>query len=60
MVLQGGINTIQKYKPTLVIEQNRGDFSAQKLVESWGYKLIDVWNTHSKPNDYLFQYNLST
>jgi len=58
-ILRGGINTIQKYKPTLVIEQNRGDFSAQKLVESWGYKLIDVWNTHGKPNDYLFQYNLS-
>ena len=59
-ILQGGINTIQKYKPTLVIEQNRGDFSATKLVESWGYKSIGVWNTHGKPNDYLFQYNLST
>ena len=55
-------NTIQKYKPTLVIEQNKGDFSAQKLVESWGYKLIDVWNGGifvNEPNDYLFQYNLS-
>jgi|TARA_B100001971_G_C18215956_1_gene553852 FkbM family methyltransferase len=58
-ILRGGINTIQKYKPILVIEQNRGDFSAQKLVESWNYKLIGIWNVNDKPHDYLFQYNLS-
>ena len=55
-ILQGGINTIQKYKPTLVIEQNRGDVFAQKLVESWGYQCVSVFEENNKPHDYLFTF----
>ena len=54
-ILNGSKNTILKFKPTVVIEQNKGNFDARKLIESWNYKLIDVWNVNNKPHDYIFR-----
>ena len=35
--LKGSEQTIKKCEPVVVIEQNRGNIDAQKLLESWGY-----------------------
>ena len=35
--LKGSEQTIKKYNPVVVIEQNRGNSYPQKLLESWGY-----------------------
>ena len=40
--LKGSEQTIKKYWPAIVIEQNRGDTFAQDLLESWGYKCMGV------------------
>ncbi len=40
--LKGSEQTIKKYWPTIIIEQNRGDTLAQDLLESWGYKCMGV------------------
>ena len=41
--LKGSEQTIKKYSPVIVIEQNRGNSYPQELLESWGYtcKAID-------------------
>ena len=36
--LKGSEQTIKKYNPVIVIEQNRGNSFPQELLESWGYK----------------------
>lgn len=46
-IVQGGENTIKKYKPTMIVEQKPGkaktfglkDTEAVELLKSWGYKL---------------------
>ena len=35
--LKGSEQTIKKYNPVIVIEQNRGNSHPQQLLESWGY-----------------------
>ena len=35
--LRGSEQTIKKYSPVVVIEQNRGNSHPQQLLESWGY-----------------------
>ena len=35
--LKGSEQTIKKYNPVVVIEQNRGNSHPQELLESWGY-----------------------
>ena len=35
--LRGSEQTIKKYSPVVVIEQNRGNSFPQELLESWGY-----------------------
>lgn len=53
-ILLGSEKTIKENKPTVVIEQNRGDFEAQHLLESWGFKCVGVWEIRGKPHDYIF------
>ena len=36
--IKGSEQTIKKYSPVIVIEQNRGNNLPQKLLESWGYE----------------------
>jgi len=36
--LKGSEQTIKKYSPVIVIEQNRGNNFPQELLETWGYK----------------------
>ena len=35
--IQGSENTIKKYYPVVVVEQNKGNLHARELLESWGY-----------------------
>lgn len=53
-ILMGGEQTLKRNKPTVVIEQNRGDFEAQSLLESWNFKCVGVWEIRGKPHDYIF------
>lgn len=53
-ILQGSLETIERCNPTIVIEQNRGDFSASKLLESIGYTHMGTWDTKGRPNDFIF------
>ena len=55
-ILNGSKNTILKYKPTVVIEQNRDNFDAKNLIESWGYECVSVFEENNKPHDYLFTF----
>ena len=56
-ILNGSKNTILKHKPTVVIEQNKGNFDAKKLIETWGYECVSVFEENNKPHDYLFTFN---
>jgi hypothetical protein len=53
-ILQGSLDTIERCNPTIVIEQNRGDFSASDLLKGLGYKHVGTWDTKGRPNDYIF------
>ena len=55
-ILNGSKNTILKYKPTVVIEQNKGNFDAKKLIETWGYECVSLFEENNKPHDYLFTF----
>ena len=55
-ILNGSKNTILKHKPTVVIEQNKGNFDAKKLIETWGYECVSVFEENNKPHDYLFTF----
>ena len=35
--IQGSENTIKKYYPVVVVEQNKGNTDAKELLEAWGY-----------------------
>jgi len=35
--LKGSEQTIKKYSPVVVVEQNKGNTDAKELLESWGY-----------------------
>jgi len=59
-VLQGAVQTIDKHKPMIVIEQNGGDIKygwatqenlASTFLESLGYVNTGVWK-----NDFVFEY----
>ena len=56
-ILKGSKNTILKYKPTVVIEQNKDNFDAKKLIETWGYRCVSVFEENNKPHDYLFTFD---
>jgi len=53
-VLQGGMDTIQRFSPAILCEINRGDFSARQLLESIGYRCVDVYYKEGTPHDYMF------
>ena len=53
-IIQGGLQTIEKNKPVILCEINRGDFTAKDMLESLGYKCVDVYHKLGKPHDYLF------
>lgn len=53
-ILQGSLDTIERCNPTIVIEQNRGEFSASDLLKGLGYKHVGTWDTKGRPNDYIF------
>lgn len=53
-IIQGGIQTIEKNRPVILCEINRGDFTAKEMLEAMGYKCVDVYYKLGKPHDYLF------
>tara|TARA_B100000900_G_scaffold391103_1_gene385391 strand:+ start:214 stop:603 length:390 start_codon:yes stop_codon:yes gene_type:complete len=53
-VLQGGMETIERYSPAILCEINQGDFSARQILESIGYKCVDVYLKEGTPHDYMF------
>ena len=57
LIIQGGTKTISSNWPVILCEINRGDFTAQELLESMGYKLIDIYHKQGIPHDYLFVKN---
>lgn len=54
LVLQGGLETIQRDSPAILCEINRGDFSARQLLESIGYHCVDTYLKEGIPHDYMF------
>ena len=54
LIIQGATKTISGNWPVILFEINRGDFTAQELLESRGYKLVDIYHKQGVPHDYLF------
>ena len=40
--IQGSENTIKKYWPVVVVEQNKGNLHAVDLLKAWGYELKGI------------------
>jgi len=53
-VIMGGMKTIEKNKPVILCEINRGDFTAKELLEDMGYRCVEVYHKLGNPHDYLF------
>ena len=55
-ILQGAVRTIENNNPTIVVEQNKNDFTASNFLKNLGYKHVDTWNSLStnEPNDFIF------
>lgn len=49
----GAEQTIRKYNPVIIIEQNRNDFTASDLLTQWGYVVRDVFHIENKIHDYI-------
>ena len=49
----GAEQTIRKYNPVIIIEQNRNDFTASDLLTQWGYVVRDVFHIDNKIHDYI-------
>ena len=45
--------TIRKYNPVIIVEQNRNDFTASELLKQWGYVVVDTFNVDNKIHDYI-------
>lgn len=52
--LKGATKTIKKYKPVLVIEMSDKPEKIYSLVQSWGYKEVEVFTGKSKNS--VFEY----
>lgn len=50
-VLLGSEITIKKYKPVILIEQNRGDLEAVELLKKWNYRCVGIDKIQN--HDYL-------
>ena len=53
-VLRGAMETIQRDSPAILCEINQGDFTARQILESIGYKCVDVYLKEGTPHDYMF------
>ena len=51
--IKGAEQTIKKYEPVIIVEQNKGDFSASNLLIEWGYKIVDKVRIGGKIHDYI-------
>ena len=40
--IKGSENTIKKYYPVIIVEQNKGNIDSVKLLEQWGYELKGI------------------
>ena len=40
--IQGSEQTIKKYNPVIVVEQNKGNLDSVDLLKSWGYELKGI------------------
>ena len=49
----GAEQTIRKYNPVIIIEQNRNNFTASDLLTQWGYVVRDVFHIDNKIHDYI-------
>jgi len=49
--IKGSENTIKKYFPVIIVEQNKGNLHAVELLQSWGYSLKGIDKMFQ--NDYL-------
>jgi len=56
-VLQGAEETIKNFRPTILVEQNKGNLDSVELLKTWGYRCIG--NDPVKFHDYLMVPNES-
>ena len=49
----GAENTIKKYYPVMLVEQNKGNFSASDLLIKWGYEVVDKMHLGGMLHDYI-------
>ena len=49
--IKGSENTIKKYYPVIIVEQNKGNIDAVKLLQQWGYELKGIDDMFA--SDYL-------
>ena len=54
--IKGSEDTIKKYYPVIIVEQNKGNIDSVKLLEQWGYELKGIDKMFSA--DYLMVKNV--
>ena len=54
--IKGSEQTIKKYNPVIVVEQNKGNLDSVNLLTSWGYKLQGIDKVFNQ--DYLMVKNV--
>lgn len=54
--IKGSEQTIKKYNPVIVVEQNKGDLDSVNLLKSWGYELQGIDKVFNQ--DYLMVKNV--
>jgi len=51
--IQGAEQTIKKFTPVIIIEQNKDDFSASELLKQWGYKIVHEMHLGNMLHDFI-------
>ena len=54
--VKGSEQTIKKYNPVIVVEQNKGNLDSVNLLKSWGYELQGIDKVFNQ--DYLMVKNV--
>ena len=54
LIIRGAVRTIERNWPVILCEINRGDFTAQTLLEDMGYRCVGIYEKLGVPHDYLF------
>ena len=54
--IKGSEQTIKKYNPVIVVEQNKGNLDSVNLLKSWGYELQGIDKVFNQ--DYLMVKNV--